>query len=206
MFLNARIKDKKLVDVLGQVRMVCLLVYIIGAILFLLKYYNIINKNLNIESNWLISVSVTLFLVLSTLKLIICAVKSENSSEKIIRIVDDDDHTKEKLENNKVNKFFVLRCVSNIVFANVCIVTASLLLLHNFSVLKEKLFLDVYGVVLTVGMSLAGLYFMARFLCACLGMCSNLFDNLGTKCAKYEATDFVISQIAYQVSMSYAYE
>ncbi|MGN7618980.1 MAG: hypothetical protein ACTJLM_03600 [Ehrlichia sp.] len=60
--------------------------------------------------------------------------------------------------------------------------------------------MNIYDVVLASGMSLAGLYFFARFLGASLGVCNNFIDNLNAKHMKCEATDFVINEINSQMS------
>ncbi|WDM85537.1 hypothetical protein K6025_01550 [Ehrlichia sp. JZT12] len=202
MFSHACAKGKKLFNILEQVRMVCLLVYIIGALLFLLKRYNIIHKNLSVESSWLISISVVLFLILSTFKLIICTVKSENSEEQKLKSIYNASNLGKLANDNKINPILVIRGIGNVVFTCVCIVTGSLLLLRNFSSVQERLLLNIYNIVLLIGISLAGLYFATRFLFAGLGVCNNFIDNLNAKYMKCEATDFVINKINSQISTS----
>ena len=202
MFLHTSTKAKKFSNILEQVRMVCLLAYIIGAILFLLKRYNIINKNLSAESNWLIGISVVLFLILSTFKLIVCTVKARNYKEQKLKNMHYGDDTEKLANNNGINTVLAFRCMGNFMFACVCIVTGSLLFLHNFCPMRERLILNVYNIALIVGMSLAGLYFATRFLCAGLGICNSIVDNLNVKYMKYEATDFVINEVNSQISNS----
>ncbi|MGN7618979.1 MAG: hypothetical protein ACTJLM_03595 [Ehrlichia sp.] len=120
--------------------MLCLLAYIIGAILFLLTRYN--NRNFDIESNWLIGMSVIVFLVLSYVKFVVCttAVESKDDVDQKLklRIVHNVGGTGKLMNKDEVGTILVLRCVSNIIFTYVCILTGCLLFLRNFFVCTRR--------------------------------------------------------------------
>ncbi|WP_232228935.1 hypothetical protein [Ehrlichia japonica] len=180
--------------------MVCLLIYIIGAVLFLLKHYNVIDSNLNTISNWLVGLSVIMFLVLSCIKFINCVKKPESNEVQLLKNDRNSCFVQDTKNGKGINNITIFRYMSNIIFAGVCVVTCNFLLLSNLYV-QEILFLNVYSVVLMTGAFLAGLYFITRFLGAGLGVCSHVIDNMNTRRAKCEAIDFVVSEVCGQLSI-----
>ncbi|KJV63354.1 hypothetical protein DB91_04065 [Ehrlichia sp. Wisconsin_h] len=195
-----QIKNKKLTNTLEQVRMVCLLIYIVGAVLFLLKHYNVIDSNLNKISNWLVGLSVIMFLVLSCIKFINCVKKPESNEVQLLKNDHNSCFVQDTKNCKRINGITIFRYMSNVIFAGVCVVTSFLLLSSLY--VQETLFLTVYSVVLMTGSSLAGLYFIARFLGAGLGVCSHVIDNMNTRRTKCGAIDFIVSEVYSQLSVS----
>ncbi|AHX05283.1 hypothetical protein ECHLIB_0192 [Ehrlichia chaffeensis str. Liberty] len=195
-----RIKNKKLASVLEQIRMTCLLIYTIGAILLLLKHYDAIGNNLDVASDCLISVSAMLFLMLFFVKLIDCIVESKNHYVQPLEGSDHSHFVQNTRDSGRINGITIVRYISNVLFATTCVMTCVFLLLSKH--VNKPLLPDIYSAILMVGISLAGLYFSVRFLTAVCGICSNFTDNMNTRFTKCEAVNFIVGEIYTQPSMS----
>ncbi|QGR02244.1 hypothetical protein EDL79_00870 [Ehrlichia ruminantium] len=190
------------INLFEQIRITCLLVYVIGAIFFILKHYNLISRDLNLASSWLVGISVALFLTLSFSKLMSnCFDSVHNQKGKELL---HDSQVRRSVNNKPANKVAVFRYVGSTILVFVCVFSGYLLVLNNFFSVNKDFISDIYSVTLVVGTVLIGLYFGFRTLSACLGICSNFADNINVEGTENVATKLVVKEIENQLLSSFS--
>ncbi|UOD98944.1 hypothetical protein IMW63_00910 [Ehrlichia ruminantium] len=191
----------QVMHLLEQIRVMCLLMYTIGAMLFILKYCSLINQDFKLVSNWLVGISVVLFLTLSFAKLMcdyFCKFQNREGKELLNR-----NQVKNLISHKSTNSITTFRHVGNTILVSISIFSGCLLVINNSLSMNKELVADVYGVWLIIGIVFVGLYIGFRVLGACLGICSNFAENMDMKNIGGITTELVVQEIASQLSSSF---